>query len=71
MEVLTLIIAIVALVFSALAYQKAGGMVDLKGRVDSLGTVTDSLREKLADSLDKLEKMIRKNQDTPGDEDGQ
>jgi len=68
MEFLALIIAIAALVFSALAYQKTGGKNDLKNQIDNLGSIVDSLREKIADSLDKLEKMIRKEEQPKKDE---
>ena len=60
LAILALMLSILALVFSILAYQKSGGMEDLKKQVASLTTVTDTLREKLADTLDRLEKALRK-----------
>jgi hypothetical protein len=36
------------------------GPEDVKKQMDSLLAVTDSLREKTADALDRLEKAIRK-----------
>jgi len=73
MEAITLLIAVVALIISILAYQRTGGSaelkrqvesmtssVDLKKQVDSLTTMTDALREKTADALERLEKVIRK-----------
>jgi len=75
MEGITLLIAVVALIISILAYQRTGGAADLKRQVESstpygdlkkqvesLGTLTDSLREKTADALDRLEKVIRKTE---------
>jgi hypothetical protein len=75
MEGITLLIAVVALIISILAYQRTGGASDLKRQVESstsygdlkkqvesLGTLTDSLREKTADALDRLEKVIRKTE---------
>ena len=75
MEGITLLIAVVALIISILAYQRTGGVSDLKRevesstsygdlkkQVESLGTLTDSLREKTADALDRLEKVIRKTE---------
>ncbi len=75
MEGITLLIAVVALIISILAYQRTGGAADakrqvesstsysdLKKQVESLGTLTDSLREKTADALDRLEKVIRKTE---------
>jgi len=75
MEAITLLIAVVALILSILAYQRTGGStdlkrmlesrtssVDLKKQVESLVTMTDALREKTADALDRLEKVIRKTE---------
>ena len=69
------VIAVVALIISILAYQRTGGTAelkrkvesavtteDLKKQVDTLATMTDSLREKTADALDRLEKAIRKTE---------
>ena len=65
----------VALVLSILAYQRTGGTVELKRHLDSatsptdlrkqmeaLMAMTDTLREKTADALDRLEKAIRKTE---------
>jgi len=55
-----LIIALVALVFSYLAYRKSGGSVDeLKQKVEDLGLTTETLRTKTADILNSLEKKVR------------
>lgn len=76
MEGITLLIAVVALIISILAYQRTGGTADLKRQIDStsssspdlkrqvdaLMAMTDSLREKTADALDRLEKVIRKTE---------
>ena len=75
MEGITLLIAVVALIIAILAYQRTGGTADLKRQVDSatssvdltkkvesLTVMTDALREKTADALDRLEKMIRKTE---------
>jgi hypothetical protein len=69
------VIAVVALIISILAYQRTGGTADLKRKIestvspeevkrqiDSLAAVTDSLRQKTADALDRLEKVIRKSE---------
>ena len=73
MEGITLLIAVVALIISILAYQRTGGVaelkrglessvsqVDLKKQVETLSSLTDALREKTADALDRLEKTVRK-----------
>jgi hypothetical protein len=75
MEAITLLIAVVALIISILAYQRTGGTsdlkrqlesvtssVDLKKQVETLVSMTDSLRDKTADALDRLEKVIRKTE---------
>jgi predicted Holliday junction resolvase-like endonuclease len=75
MEAITLLIAVVALVLSILAYQRTGGTaglkrqiesksssLDLKSEMDSLVAMADALREKTADALDRLEKVIRKTE---------
>ena len=75
MEGITLLIAVVALIMAILAYQRTGGPAELKRQieagasspelrkqVDALVAMTDSLREKTADALDRLEKVIRKTE---------
>lgn len=75
MEGITLLIAVVALILSILAYQRTGGTTDLKRQIetgasspdlkkqiDALAAMTDSLREKTADALDRLEKVVRKTE---------
>jgi len=69
------VIAVVALIISILAYQRTGGTAelkrkiesaippeDLKRQMDTLASMTNSLREKTADALDRLEKVIRKTE---------
>ena len=75
MEGITLLIAVVALVLSILAYQRTGGTsdlkrhfdsatssIDLKKQVEALTAIVDTLREKTADALDRLEKTVRKDE---------
>ena len=66
MDVLALIIAIIALALAFLVYQKVGGLGDLKQHTEGLAQIgdaiikaTNSLREKTADVLDKLEAGLR------------
>jgi hypothetical protein len=57
---LSLIISIIALVIAYLAYTKSGGSVEeMKRKVEDLGLTTESLRSKMADALENLEKKIR------------
>ena len=82
MLVVTFIIAIIALIISILAYQRAGGAKELKKTVDVLSSavgslkdrtggslkeqvekltsVTESLRDRTADTIDRLEKALRR-----------
>jgi hypothetical protein len=75
MEALTLFIAVVALIVAILAYQRTGGTAelvrkiesgisseDLKKQMSTLTSMTDALREKTADALDRLEKVIRRTE---------
>ena len=63
---LSLIISIIALVIAYLAYTKSGGSVEeMKRKVEDLGLTTESLRSKMGDALENLEKRFaerKKNQ---------
>jgi len=66
MEALALIIAIIALIIAILAYQKVGGVADLKKQTevltqvgDTVAKATNSLRDKTADILDRMEGAVR------------
>lgn len=60
MSGLSLLLSIIALIFSYLAYRKSGGSVDeLKQKVEDLGLTTETLRTKTADILNNLEKKVR------------
>jgi hypothetical protein len=82
---IALLIAILAFIFAFLAYQKVGGLGDLKKQSeiltqigDALIKATNSLREKTADALDKLETSLRAKEtkttptkETKGGEEGE
>ena len=70
-----LIISLIAIGFSILALHRTGMTLDLKKKiesseppedlkkqVDAMMAMTDALREKTADALDRLEKVIRKTE---------
>jgi hypothetical protein len=67
MGTVTLIIAIVALIIAIVAYSRTGGVADLKKRVEALtnagetmvSKAGDSLRDKTADVLGKVEDAVR------------
>ncbi len=54
MEIVSLIVAIVALVVAVLAYARTGGIQELRSQVSALGSTTESLRVKTTDTLDTL-----------------
>jgi hypothetical protein len=59
---LALIISIIALIFAYLAFKKSGGTADeLKSKVEGIGISTENLRKKTADTLSRLEKIIRRD----------
>jgi hypothetical protein len=73
MVYLTLILAVIALVIAILAYQKAGGLADLKKQIEqitssdeikrsmeTLASATDSIKEKTAEAIGKIEATFKK-----------
>lgn len=68
MEVVTLIIAVVALVLAAVAFTRSGGVQDLRQQLHTLAAKTDSARDTTADVLDRLEQLVRgRERRGPGD----
>ena len=59
MEALTFIIALVALVLALIAFVRTGGIGDLRQQFDTLGSKTETARDKTADALDRIEHLIR------------
>lgn len=59
MEIVTFIIAVLALVIAVLAYIRTGGLEDLRSQVMAVGPATEALRAKTADALDRLERVVR------------
>ena len=70
-----LVISLISIGISLLVYHRTGGTAelikkietgvssdDLKKQMDTLTAMTDSLRQKTADALDRLEKVIRKTE---------
>jgi hypothetical protein len=66
MDVLTLLIAIVALVIAIMAFQRTGGIHDLRGQMEDLSEKTEhatkGARDMTADALSRLETFIRGQQ---------
>lgn len=68
MEVLTFLIAVLALVVAVMAYARTGGIRDLRRQVDSLNSVTEGVREKTADVLSRMERLIRGREKVPAEQ---
>jgi len=61
MTLLILLVAVAALVIALLAYKKAGGST--RDLTRELEKPLDTIREKTADTLSRVEKSIRKDGD--------
>jgi len=73
MAFLALIVAIIALVFSLLAYERAGRTAEediaaLKTRIIELKKGEDELRQKLAGTLEKVAEKIGKKEEAAEEE---
>jgi hypothetical protein len=72
MEVATLIIAVLALVIAVIAFQRTGGIQDLRRQVEALrskqvevfGSKSGTVRDRTADALERLERLIRGKEKT-------
>lgn len=66
MEIVTLLIAVVALVIAILAFQRTGGIHDLRRQIEDLSEksehATKGARDMTADALSRLETFIRGQQ---------
>lgn len=67
MEYLALFFSLIALIVAIVAYSRTGGIKEVKAQVSSLGSSVDSVREKTADAVGKVEKLIRGSEKTPGE----
>ncbi len=66
MEALTLLIALVALVIAVIAFQRTGGIKELRQKIDTLSPRTESMRDRTAYILDRFEQVVRgKNKTNP------
>lgn len=68
MEILSFIIAVIALVIAAAAFKRTGGIKELKHQVHGLTSTTDSVRDRTADALNRLEQLIRGKERRKSDE---
>jgi hypothetical protein len=70
MEVVTLIIAVVALVIAVIAFMRTGGMRDLRRQMDTVSAKTETARDRTADVLDRLQHLIRGKEKPPSGREG-
>jgi hypothetical protein len=70
MEIVTLIIAVVALVIAVIAFVRSGGIGDLRRQLDTVSAKTETARDRTADVLDRLERMIRGREKPPSETKG-
>jgi len=68
METLALIIAVIALVIAVAAFMRTGGVRELKHQVQTLNSTTDSVRDRTADALNRLEQLVRGKERSKPDE---
>jgi len=59
MEVVTLLIAVAALVIAIIAFARTGGIHEVRRQAETMSLKTESARDKTADALDRLERLIR------------
>ena len=59
MDILALIIAVVALVIAIAAFKRTGGVGELHHQIQTLSSTTDSVRDRTADALTRLEQLVR------------
>ncbi len=66
MEALTLLIALVALVIAVIAFQRTGGIKELRQKVETLSPRTELVRDRTANMLDRFGQVVRgKNKTDP------
>jgi hypothetical protein len=56
---LALLLSIIALIVAYLAYRQSGGTTELQSKVEDLGITTESLRDKTADAIGRIERIVR------------
>ncbi len=59
MELLSLLLSIVALILAGMAFSRTGGMRDVRRQLDALSSKAESARELAANTIDKLEDIVR------------
>jgi|TARA_B100000315_G_C14458669_1_gene532692 hypothetical protein len=64
-QTITFIIAVLALVIALAAFQRTGGIEDLRRQVETLTSKTEKARDRTANLFDRFEKFIRGKENSP------
>jgi uncharacterized membrane protein (DUF106 family) len=64
---MALIIAIIALIFSIISYQRTGGMGGLKDEIKALQGKTETLKKETIQQVEKLEEKTKKLKQETGE----
>ncbi len=59
MEAITLLIALLALVIAVIAFQRTGGIRELRQEVETLSSKSESVRDRTANVLDRFGQAVR------------
>jgi hypothetical protein len=59
MDILALIVATVALVLASVAFTRSGGVREVRGQLESLGSKAEGARDLAANAIDRLEDLVR------------
>ncbi len=59
MEFITFVIAVAGLLIAGIAFQRTGGIEELKRQVEASKFKTDGMRDRTADILDRFERVVR------------
>lgn len=65
MEFITFVIAVAALLIAGIAFQRTGGIEELKRQVEASKFRTEGMRDRTADVLDRLERVVRGKKKSP------
>ena len=61
MEAITLLIALLALAIAVIAFQRTGGIRELRQKVETLSSRSESVRDRTANVLDRFGQVVRGN----------
>ncbi|MFQ6078140.1 MAG: hypothetical protein ACE5NJ_03260 [Thermodesulfobacteriota bacterium] len=64
---MALVIAIIALIFSIISYQRTGGMVGLEDEIKALQNKTETLKKETMQQVGKLEEKTKKLKQETGE----